>query len=378
MPYADIHRRQSSYIAAEYLPKHTVIRDPRNMSREVVHGFLSNVAARQKTMPLSKVFRFKRVATGRKANGKLTEAVYPGDMDATQAEALRKEKEAKKRSRASRKKAKTVAARGSRSTDTAGPPLTANGSPATAENAATGNVPREDTRPGVFTLTTVRSNTPPAGGLPGLPGSGNPPSAGPLNSGRENDLPQEGMGMFRAFQELPPPPVFVAPEWPVIMPTGAANEYGPGTLDPVVAAVTGNMQTAATEVSGKAQMALHAAVAPVAGNTQTATYEPVIDPVLMAASSHLPTPRQSVTPAPSTLSTAATRPRPRPKGRAAAAGIYPQEGIPTASGSADGLLTQRKRAMTADTLALAEAQRIGNPNGKRLRKPAARAKGTMP
>lgn len=34
--------------------------------------------------------------------------------------------------------------------------------------------------------------------------------------------------------------------------------------------------------------------------------------------------------------------------------------------------------MTADTLALAEAQRIGNPNGKRLRKPAARAKGTMP
>lgn len=178
--------------------------------------------------------------------------------------------------------------------------------------------------------------------------------------------------MFPSLQVEPLPAAGAPPELPVIMPTGADNEYGTGTLDPVVAAVTGKTRRAAS------QAGVHAGVTPVTGNAQRATYEPVIDPVLMAASSHLPTPRQSVTPAPSVSSVAATRPRPRPKGRAAVDGIHANESTPTAGASVGGLLTQRKRAMTADTLALAEAQHIGNINGKRVRKPAARAKGTLP
>ena len=57
-------------------------------------------------MPLKQVFRFKKIATGRKGNGKLQQAVYPGDMDDTEAEALREEKLEAKRRRGARKKAK--------------------------------------------------------------------------------------------------------------------------------------------------------------------------------------------------------------------------------------------------------------------------------
>ncbi len=109
VPYSDIFRRQSSYIAAEYLPKTKIaIRDPRNMSRDDVKAFLCHIAARQLTMPLNQVFRFKKIAPGRKGNGKLESAVYPGDMDAAAAEALREEKLKEKRRRASRKKGKRV------------------------------------------------------------------------------------------------------------------------------------------------------------------------------------------------------------------------------------------------------------------------------
>ena len=107
VPYADVSRRQSSYIAAEYLPKKKiVIQDPRNMSRDDVKVFLCNIAARQLTMPLKQVFRFKKIATGRKGNGKLQQAVYPGDMDDTEAEALREEKLEAKHRRGARKKGK--------------------------------------------------------------------------------------------------------------------------------------------------------------------------------------------------------------------------------------------------------------------------------
>lgn len=57
-------------------------------------------------MPSAKVFRFKNVATSRKANGPLTAAIYPGDMEHAAAEALREQKEKEKRRRAPRKKGK--------------------------------------------------------------------------------------------------------------------------------------------------------------------------------------------------------------------------------------------------------------------------------
>ena len=111
VPFADIRRRQSSYIAPEYMPAGITIRDPRNMSLQDVKEFLTNVAERQQNMTLPKVFRFKKVATSRKANGTLTPAIYPGDMEEAAAEQLREQKEKEKRRRAPRKKGKRSAAR---------------------------------------------------------------------------------------------------------------------------------------------------------------------------------------------------------------------------------------------------------------------------
>ena len=77
------------------------------MSLASVKDFLANIAARQKKMALPNVFRFKKVASGRKANGPLIAAVYPGDMDADEAEALRAAKAKKQhKKRSTRKKAK--------------------------------------------------------------------------------------------------------------------------------------------------------------------------------------------------------------------------------------------------------------------------------
>lgn len=105
MPYADIHRRQNSYIDPSFLPPGVIIRDPRNMSLQNVKATLSKISERQKAMPLSKVFRFKNVASSRKANGSLSPAIYPGDLDPAEAAALLQEKERTKRRRAPRRKA---------------------------------------------------------------------------------------------------------------------------------------------------------------------------------------------------------------------------------------------------------------------------------
>lgn len=109
MPYADIRRRQNSYIDPSFLPPGVIIRDPRNMSLQNVKATLTKIADRQKTMALSKVFRFENVASSRKANGPLSPAIYPGDLDPDEAAALREEKEKSKRRRAPRKKAKKPA-----------------------------------------------------------------------------------------------------------------------------------------------------------------------------------------------------------------------------------------------------------------------------
>ncbi len=75
------------------------------MSQASVHAFLANIASRQKQLPLPQVFRFKKVASGRKANGPLVKAVYPGDMSAEEAAELRASKEKKERKkRTTRKK----------------------------------------------------------------------------------------------------------------------------------------------------------------------------------------------------------------------------------------------------------------------------------
>lgn len=176
-------------------------------------------------------------------------------------------------------------------------------------------------------------------------------------------VPAEGMGMFN-FQALPDGGNNgILPEWPLIMPTGGAEDLGTRRLDPVVAALTGNTQHNS-----------------VTGNRQDNSYEPVIDPVLLDAGHQLPTPRQSVTPSPSSASGSVSRPKPRPRGQAAATRNQPDTTMPQSNTPIvpPARVSLRKRAMTADTLAAAEARRIGNSNGKRQRKPAARALGTQP
>ena len=53
--------------------------------------------------------------------------------------------------------------------------------------------------------------------------------------------------------------------------------------------------------------------------------DPVIDPALLELPAVLPTPRQSVTPAPTVQHSMAPRPRARPKGKAATVGIRPAQ-----------------------------------------------------
>ena len=159
--------------------------------------------------------------------------------------------------------------------------------------------------------------------------------------------------------------------------------------------------------------------------------DPVIDPALLELPAVLPTPRQSVTPAPTGQRSTAPRPRARPKGKAATVGIRPAQApliIPGEPGSlvpsidpvvrqhvtgtgththapttvGQSLLpsgtvppiisgshsiqqtqamepasisaAQRKRTITADELAAEEAARIGSTSGKRQRRPAAKVK----
>ncbi len=120
----------------------------------------------------------------------------------------------------------------------------------------------------------------------------------------------------------------------------------------------------------------------------TTSTELAIDPYLLALSAagrasgpvHLPTPRQSVTPAPTGNISANERPKARPKGAAAIAQIHnlrssarlAAETEPAAT-SAPALSTSgRKRAMTADKLAAAEAQQMLSSSGKRQRRTAAK------
>lgn len=400
VPYADIRRRQSSYIAAEYLPKKKiVIQDPRNMGRDDVKAFLCNVAARQLTMPAKQVFRFKRVATGRKGNGKLQEPVYPGDMDDADAEALREEKQKEKRRRAARKKGKRA--------NQLQPPVTAvqmDGliAPAVSRHFAGS----------IFHLTTTWQDTDGAGGnIPEpLQSAGDAP---PRNAAHEATVPLAPatvpMPMIITFHSVP---------------------ADAGTDEPSQDATGGNEEIATSN------------------STETRTIaslpNPVIDPVLLAMSAQLPTPRHSVTPAPPAMPPAGSRPRPRPKGTAATMGIRPPPtpaqinmpvdensemsilpgdfagtfepaidpvvlhvtsmgnnahsaaemlmlpppagtitGIPSGSdvtnseqghAASSTIPAQRKRTMTADELAAMEAKRIGSSSSKRQRRPAAKAK----
>lgn len=155
--------------------------------------------------------------------------------------------------------------------------------------------------------------------------------------------PNDAGGYYHATQV-----VAVVPALPILMP-GLGNEEHAPRIDPVVAAA----------IQGP----------------PTGRFEPQIDPALLSTSAQLPTPRQSVTPAPA--QDIALRPRPKPRGKAATDDIIAQrERIPLPhTPVTEGDSLRRKRTINADALAAEEALRIGSASGKRQRRPAARKLG---
>lgn len=310
------------------------------MSRESVMAFLATIAERQQKHAPDQVFRFRKVATTRRANSTLATASYPGDMDPAEEEAAAAAALQEKRRRAALGKAKRAAERA------AAELLRPRNASGAADNEADKEhaVGRDSDERQVPRLNDMEP--PPQTHARG--------GSGQLLQGVPDVMPM--MYTFGPPQEVASAPLawptgnmFAVPNAPrnhpvtpiQLLTPGPGQEIGIATLDPVVAAATG---------------------AP-----RAESYQPVIDPALMNLRVQLPTPRQSVTPVP--------RPRPRPRGKAAhnvssSAAAHSMQDAETPA-----LAVPRKRTVNADALALEEAERLGQTSGKRQRKPAARKEG---
>lgn len=76
LPYADIERRQSVFIAAKYLPKKAKIRQPRNMPKQVIQEIFEHLLERQGMDGPEQAFRFASIKSGKK----IVNACYPNGV----------------------------------------------------------------------------------------------------------------------------------------------------------------------------------------------------------------------------------------------------------------------------------------------------------
>ena len=88
-PYAEIEKRQSTFLEAKYLPPQTNIRQPRNLTKAVIQEIFEHLTRRQEINGPELAFRFKQVKIG----NQVVAARYPETACRSQTELHQKGKE---------------------------------------------------------------------------------------------------------------------------------------------------------------------------------------------------------------------------------------------------------------------------------------------
>ena len=65
LPYAEIEKRQIAFIETKYLPRGIKIRQPWNLTKEVIQVIFEHLTKHQEMMGAKDAFRFKSVKVGK-------------------------------------------------------------------------------------------------------------------------------------------------------------------------------------------------------------------------------------------------------------------------------------------------------------------------